>query len=105
MAAAPMEKTPGARYRESSASRWRQNLLAKVGLAACRWKANEEVRLVERKVCFISEAGSQGQGAHIQRPTPPQPQSVDKNFYRQREQAPCVNSTVSSDGRLETGHR
>ena len=58
-----------------------------------------------RKVCFILEAGSQGRGHHIQRPTPPQPQSVRKNFYGQRERAPCINSAVSSGGRLETGHQ
>ena len=77
----------------------------KVGPSACIWKANKEVRLVERKVCFILEAGSQGQGPHIQRPTPPQPQSVGKNLYGQRERAPCINSAVSSGGRLETGHQ
>ena len=30
--------------------------------AACHTKANEEVRLVEGKVCFISDAGSGGRG-------------------------------------------
>ena len=35
-----------------------QKLSAKVGPAACRAKANKEARLVERKVCFISEAGN-----------------------------------------------
>ena len=33
-------------------------ILPKVGPAACHSEANEEARLVERKVCFIPEAGS-----------------------------------------------
>ena len=33
-------------------------ILPKVGPAACHSEGNEEARLVERKVCFISEAGS-----------------------------------------------
>ena len=53
---------PGARYRESTASRWRQNLLAKVGPAACRWKADEEVRLVERKFALFWRLAAKGKG-------------------------------------------
>ena len=34
-----------------------------------------------------------------------QSQSVGKCFYRQRERATCVNSTVSSDSHLPIGHQ
>ena len=58
-------------------------------------KANKGVRLVERKVCFISEAGNLSLGGGgvgrvgrtcVQRPTSrPCWQSVGKSFYRRRE--------------------
>ena len=42
------------------------------GLAACHSKANKEPVLVERKVCFILDAGNWGEGrTPVQRPTPP----------------------------------
>ena len=73
------------------------------GPAARRSKANEEPRLVERKVCFILEAGDQGGGwTPVQRPTPPTDSqgaraSIDGGSRLRAETAP-------SDGHLEIGH-
>ena len=67
---------------------------------------SKSLRLMERKVCFILDAGNWGGGwTPVQRPTPSRWQSGGKNFYRQREGAPCRNSTVSPDNHLEIGHR
>ena len=61
---------PGSQIsREHSRPMRAPKLFPKVG-------SNKEVRLLWRKVCFIFNAG--------------------KNFYRQREGATCINSTVSS---------
>ena len=48
------------------------------GAAACHSKANKKARLVERKVCFISDASNCGSGVRggeggVQRPTPRHP--------------------------------
>ena len=50
-----------------------QSCYQKWGLVACHLEVNEEARLVERKVQFISEVGSgvEGGGTCVQRPTPP----------------------------------
>ena len=70
----------------------------KWGLFACCLKVTDEARLVERKSCFILDAGTWGGGRmdlliiHGQ------------SLYRQREGATCRNSTVNSDSHLETGH-
>lgn len=46
-------------------------------LAACCSEASKEVRLVERRVCFISEAIAWGRGGTlVQRPTPPNPAAL-----------------------------
>ena len=68
-------------------------------LSACRLKVGEEARLVERKVCFILDAGTWG-GGRMDLLT-----IIGQNFYRQRKGATCRNSTVSSDSHLEIGHR
>ena len=62
---------PGSQIsREDSRPVWAPELFPKVG-------SNKETRLVWRKVCFILNAG--------------------KSFYRQREGATYINSTVGSD--------
>ena len=43
-------------------------------------KATEEARLVERKVCFILDAGNLGRGTPVQKPTPPNWQSGARAF-------------------------
>ena len=74
-------------------------------------KASKQGRLVERKVCFILGARNwTGAGqTSIRRPTPPLHwQTVGKSFCRQKwggGQATRRNSTVSSDGHLQLGHR
>ena len=70
-------------------------------------KVNKEASLVERKVCFILDADNQRGGGWtpIRKQTMPSPPAIgDKSFYRQKEVAPCRNSTVSSDSHLEIGH-
>ena len=69
------------------------------GPAACCSKANKQARLVERKVCFISGAGSWGVGrAYVylraNSPPPSTGNQWGKSFYRQKEGAPRRNSTV-----------
>ena len=50
---------------------------------------------MERKVCFILDAGNPGGGrTPVQRPATPDPQQpVRKSFYRQREGATCRNNS------------
>ena len=61
------------------------------GPAARRSKANKETRLVERKVCFILEAGSQGG-----RRTPVQRPAIGgKSFYRRRERAETAQAALT----------
>ena len=46
------------------------------GPAACHSKVNKQARLVERKLCFISDAGNWRRGewqTSVQRPTPTPP--------------------------------
>ena len=76
----------------------------KWGPGACHSKANtREARLVEKKVCFILEAGNRGGGgggrraSHVQRPTPRPRQTVDKSFYRWRQGAICPLQQLSSN--------
>lgn len=67
-------------------------------------KANKEAKLMEKKICFILDAGNLGAWgggrwgwASVQRPTLlPHWQERDKSFYRWREGGPGRNSTVSS---------
>ena len=70
-------------------------------------QADEEARLVERKVCFTLDAGKWGSVetpilSKGQLPLPSQ--SVGKRFCRQRDGATCGNSMVSSDNHLEIDH-
>ena len=67
-----------------------------VGQAACRSKAHKEARLVERKVCFISDAGNWGRGMSVQRPTAPSWQAGSESSYRQRGQGGMCRNTQSS---------
>ena len=66
-------------------------------------KGQKETRLVEWKVHSILNAGN----LPVQRLTPstPHQQSMGKHFQRQREGAPCRNSTVCSDSQLVVGHQ
>ena len=75
----------------------------KWGLITHCSKANKGARLVERKACYMLDAGNWGGGwTHVQRLTPPPSgQSVDKSFYRQRQGITCRNRTVISDSHLE----
>ena len=83
-------------------------MLLNPGPAAHCSKANKEARLVERKVCFILDAGNWAAGRVDGCPKADSPhprQSVGKSFYRQREGPTCRNNAVSSDSHLEIGHR
>ena len=74
------------------------------GLGPRHSKASKQTRLVERKVCFISDAGNWGLGeTSVQRPLPPLA-SGGETFHRLRPEPPCRNSVVSSDGHLQVGH-
>ena len=76
------------------------------GLAARCSKANKQTRLVEGKVCFISDGGNLAGGwMSVQRPAPHHWQSVGKLFYRQTEGATFRNSMVSSDSHHQIGHQ
>ena len=69
-------------------------------------RANKQVRMVERKACFISEASSVlGGWTPVQRLSPHHWQSVGRSFYQQRQGATCRNSTFISGSHLEIGHR
>ena len=69
-------------------------------------RANKQVRMVERKACFISEASSLlGAWTPVQRLPPHLWQSVGRSFYQQRRGATCRNSTFISGSHLEIGHR
>ena len=77
----------------------------KWGSSCSHSEANKESRLVERKVCFVSEAGNLGWGkggllSKSQLPHPHPHQSVGKSFYRRMEGPTCRNSTVNSDSHL-----
>ena len=74
----------------------------KWGPTACCSKANKEARLVEGKVCFILDV--EEDSCPKDNPPLPTPTIGDKSFYRQRGEATCRNSTVSSDHHLEIGH-
>ena len=77
------------------------------GLGPRHSKASKQTRLVERKVCFISDAGNGGRGGQmsVQRWTPPSTDNQGgKNIYRLREGAICRNSTVHSDDHFQVGH-
>ena len=67
---------------------------------------------LERKVCFILDAGNQGVGWGVENwmshqkltSTPPPPPKIrSKKFYIEREGATCRNSTVSSDSHVHIG--
>ena len=76
------------------------------GLAAHCSKANKQARLVERKVCFISDADSWAGGwTSIPRPTHLAGSRWGKSFYRQKKRAMCRNITVSSDSHLQVGQQ
>ena len=74
------------------------------GPAVCCSKANKGTRLVERKICFISDT-SNGVGVVGGVDSYPKADfpSVGKRFYRRRG-APCSNNPVSSDSHLEIDH-
>ena len=80
----------------------------KWGPASRHSKANKEARLVERKVCFILQAGSRGGGqgrrTSVQRPTPTTDnqgaRAFTDSFYSTGR-----NSTGSSNSHHELGHR
>ena len=80
------------------------------GLAACRPKANKQARLVERKVCFISDA-SNCWGRVVDTCPKADPHSTLATsgarafIERSRGSATCRNSTVSSDSHPQIGHQ
>ena len=83
------------------------------GLAAYRSEASKQARLVERKVCFISDAGSWGRGRVVD-VCPKADSPTDKQGMRtftDRSVCVCVwggvftcrNSTAISNSHLQTG--
>ena len=78
----------------------------KWGRAARRSKANKEARLVERKVCFVSDAGNQsGEGGLLSKGRlPPTDSQWTRAFIDGGRGLPAENSTVGSDSHLEIGH-
>ena len=82
------------------------------GLAACRFKANQQAGLVERKVGSISDVRNWGQGwvnicPKADSPIPPPREPVGQELLQTevREGIICRNSTVSSDSPLQIGHQ
>ena len=79
-----------------------------LGLAACHPKAIKQARLVEGKVCFISDVSTSHRGGggqtSVQRLTPCTGNQWGKSFYKQKEGAPCRNSTVICNSHLKIGH-
>lgn len=78
----------------------------KWSLASGRSKANKEARLVERKICFISEA-SNLVCVCVSCPkanSPPLTIGGQELLYRPREEAICRKNTFSSDGHLEISY-
>ena len=69
------------------------------GLAACHSKANKQARLVQRKVCFISDVAMGGEGGrHLSKGRLPPWQAEGESIYRQsleRRGATCRNSISS----------
>ena len=63
-------------------------------------KANKQARLVETKLCFISDTGNCGVGGYLSKghtPTPTPNKQGTKSFYRQKcEAATCRDSTSSN---------
>ena len=78
-------------------------------LAACHSRANKQARLVERKVCFISDIGNcgwVGRGRLDIRPkvnSPTLATSGARAFYRQKQEDTGRNSTVISESHLQIG--
>ena len=75
-------------------------------LAVHHLKASIQVRLVESKVCFISDSGNWWGGwqTSVQKPIPhPAWQAGSENFYRQDwgSGVTCRNSTVISNSHLQ----
>ena len=75
-------------------------------------KASKQARLVERKVCFISDAGNwrrEGGGRLLSKANSPTPdKAAGENVYKQRWGSggtPRRNSTVISHSHLQIGHQ
>ena len=89
---------------------WNCYLKSWVGLAAHCSKANKQVRLVERKICFISDGSKlegEGWNTSVQRLTPPQGTSgarafIDRSWVAGMA-ATCSNSSFISDSHLQIG--
>ena len=77
------------------------------GLDACRSEASKEARSVERKVCFISDAGNQGGRVADICPKADflPPTRRGESFYKQRRGVACRNSTVICNSHLQIGHQ
>ena len=78
--------------------------------AAHRLRGNKQARLVERKVCFISDAcncGGRVVDIYPKAASPYPCNQWDKSFYRHKWGwgTTCRNSTVISDSHLQVGHR
>ena len=81
-------------------------LSPKVGLAVHHPKANKQARLVERKVCFISNAGKwwgANAGNICPKASPSRGNQWGRSLYRWKEGATYRNSTIGSDSQLQTG--
>ena len=89
----------------------REALLLQKGvwsLAACHSRAKKQARLVERKVCFISDIGNcewgWGECTTIQRLIPPHWQPVGQELFIAEAGGYSRKSTVISDSHLQIGH-
>ena len=69
-------------------------------------KPKKEARLVERKVCFISDASNKaGRADSCLKANLTQPLTISgQELLCMEGGATCRNSTVSSDSHLESGH-
>ena len=80
-----------------------------MGTTALHVKANNQARLVERKVCLISDSGNWAVRVADTDPEP-DPPPLETNgaralIDRSDRGAICRNSTVSSDSHLQFGHQ
>ena len=70
-------------------------------------EASKEVGPVERKFALLQRPASGGawKGRRLSKSQFPPLTISGQDLLQTREGAPCRNSTVSADGRLEIGHR
>ena len=77
-------------------------LLEGMGSGYMPAKGNEQARLVERKVCFVSDVTAEREGRSLSDST--LRQAGGESVHRLRRGAPCRDSTVSSDAHFQISH-